>query len=127
MSDTIGASSGVAIRKRADVFISLAPELPFQKHPGGLRTCGLRFHQAGTSRRQPTIELMESQLALRAMTLLAISNLTIERRKQIESDIRRLKISRIRVGDIMRQRSERRGTRSGIHCNPGCDSGGLHS
>src|SRR5205807_791022 len=55
---------------------------------------------------QPPIKFLKSQLTLPAMALLSIANFIWKRRQQIKRDIRRLKIFRISVSDIMNQRSE---------------------
>src|SRR5215470_16548987 len=60
---------------------------------------------------QPAVEFGESQVTLRAMTFLAISNLLLQRRQQVEGDICRLEISRIGVGEVVRQRAKSAGSR----------------
>ena len=52
---------------------------------------------------KPLVKLAEREFALQAMTLLAIADLPVERREQIERDISRLKVFGIGVGHVMRE------------------------
>jgi hypothetical protein len=50
---------------------------------------------------QPGVKLLQGQLALLPMPLLAIANFAFQRRQQVESDVRGLEISRIGVGYVV--------------------------
>jgi len=56
---------------------------------------------------QPTVKLPQRQVTLCAMALLAVPNLFLQRGQQIERDVRRLKVGRIGVGHVVRERSKR--------------------
>src|ERR1041385_3739784 len=61
------------------------------------------------------------------MTLFAVPNLLLQWGQQIECDIRRLKVLRIRVGYIVRQRSKGRSSRSRSHLTPQSHRGSVHA
>ena len=54
----------------------------------------------------PLVEFPEGQLALQAMALLAVTNLFLQRRQEVESDICGLKVFWISVRHVVCQRSK---------------------
>ena len=54
---------------------------------------------------EPTIQLLQRQLALHLVPQLPITNFLFQSWQQIERNIRRLEFPRIAVGDVMHQRS----------------------
>ena len=63
-----------------------------------------RFHH-------PLIERSEGPLALQPVPLLLVADAVLERRQQIEGDVRRLEVFRFGMGQVMRKRAERRSAR----------------
>ncbi len=54
----------------------------------------------------PSVELFERQLALEPVALFAVADFVFEWREKVERDVCGLKVLRIGVGNVMRQRSE---------------------
>src|SRR5581483_6874635 len=52
---------------------------------------------------EPTVNLLESNLALQAMAFLAVPDPPLQRRQEIKGDIRRLEVPRVGVGHVMGQ------------------------
>ena len=88
---------------------------------------------ASVDRLGPPIKLLQCQITLPAVALLAVANRFLEGRQQVKGDVGGLKAFRIRVRDVMHQRAEggrpRRDNRlcSRGQCgrlDPGHESGG---
>ena len=52
---------------------------------------------------QPAIAFAQGEFALHAVAFFAVANFFVERRKQVEGDIRGLEVSGISVRDVVRQ------------------------
>src|SRR5450631_2308798 len=75
----------------------------------------LRFSRGGLMGGvpEPVLELPQGKLTLQSMTFFAVAHLAVERRQQVECDIRRLKVLALRLRDVVDQRTERRRSRRG--------------
>src|SRR5271165_119591 len=84
------------------------------------------FHRRRPASCHPLVELLERQFTLQPVTLFAVTNLLLQRRKQIEGDICGLKVLRIGVGHIVRERTEGRGPGRGFEIASRGQRGSVH-
>src|ERR1700680_3201510 len=79
------------------------PRLSGRAKPGCV-VSGLHSDRAGAL--GPPVKVPQRQFTLHAVPFLAVSNLFLQRRKKIKRDIGRLEVLRIRMRDVVRERTE---------------------
>src|SRR5579862_3402138 len=72
---------------------------PFMQH--------LLSHRQRPNLIHPAIKFLQRPTTLQAVPLFAVANFGLKLRKQIEGDVGRLKVLRVRMSHVMTERSER--------------------
>src|SRR5579863_1889344 len=76
---------------------------------------------------RPGIEFAKRQLALQAVTFLAVANFLLQRGQKIEGNVRGLKVGGVGMSNVMNQRSERGSARRRHGALAAGEGGGVHA